>query len=71
MATWGCFTLPYAVLLFLCATNVAYRQFFSQPFGLVLVLTGAFMSLLGLVASRHLARPIVTSSRVFAGEVAT
>ena len=50
VATWGCFTLPYAVLLFLCATNLAYRQFFSQPFGLVLVLTGAFMSLVGLVA---------------------
>ena len=40
-ATWGCFALPYVVLLFLCATNSAYRQFFATPFGLVLVLIGA------------------------------
>jgi tight adherence protein B len=68
VATWGCFTLPYGLLLFLCATNGAYRQFFSQPVGLVMVLAGSCTSVLGLVASRWLVRPIATSSRVFVTE---
>ncbi|HTV12638.1 MAG TPA: hypothetical protein VME20_12345 [Acidimicrobiales bacterium] len=66
MATWGCFAMPYAVLMFLCATNVEYRHFFSQAVGLVVVLLGACLSLLGLLASRRLVRPIATSTRVFA-----
>jgi Flp pilus assembly protein TadB len=71
VATWGCFGLPYGVLLLLCATNDAYRQFFSQPLGLVLVVAGAALSAVGLVASRRLVKPIATSSRVFATEPPT
>lgn len=65
VATWGCFALPYAVLVFLCATNDAYRGFFSRPIGLVLVLVGALMSTAGFVACRRLVRPIAPTERVF------
>jgi tight adherence protein B len=68
VATWGCFALPYVVLVFLCATNDAYRAFFSRPLGLLLVLVGAVMSLAGLLVARRLVRPIATSSRVFVNE---
>jgi Flp pilus assembly protein TadB len=71
VATWGCFVLPYGILLFLCATNGSYREFYSQPVGLALVLAGSGMSALGLAVSRWLVRPIATSSRVFVTEVAT
>jgi tight adherence protein B len=64
-ATWGCFALPYVVLLFLCASNSAYRAFFATPFGLGLVLVGASLSLVGLLACRRLLRPIATTERVF------
>jgi tight adherence protein B len=64
-ATWGCFALPYVVLLFLCATNGAYRQFFATPFGLGLVVVGAALSVAGLFACRRLLRPIATTDRVF------
>jgi Flp pilus assembly protein TadB len=68
-ATWGCFALPYVVLVFLCATNSAYREYFSRPFGLGLVLFGAVLSVLGLLAARRLVRPIATTERVFVDEV--
>ncbi|HXW81600.1 MAG TPA: hypothetical protein VEJ84_19000 [Acidimicrobiales bacterium] len=68
-ATWGCFALPYVVLVFLCATNSAYRQYFSRPFGLGLVLFGTVLSVLGLLAARRLVRPIATTERVFVDEV--
>jgi Flp pilus assembly protein TadB len=64
-ATWGCFALPYVVLLFLCATNEAYRQFFGTPFGLGLVVLGAALSVAGLFVCRRLLRPIATTERVF------
>jgi Flp pilus assembly protein TadB len=57
--------MPYAVLVFLCATNPSYRSFFSQPVGLVLVVVGAVMSVVGLAASRRLVRPIAATERVF------
>jgi Flp pilus assembly protein TadB len=66
MANWGCFALPYVVLVFLCSTNPEYRRFFSQPVGLVLVVLGSAMSVLGLAASRRLVRPIAATARVFA-----
>ncbi|HMK96295.1 MAG TPA: hypothetical protein VK425_02050, partial [Acidimicrobiales bacterium] len=70
MATWGCFAVPYLMLLFLCATNAQYREFFSRPLGLAVALVGVMMSFLGLAASRRLVRPIPTAARVFAGEAA-
>jgi tight adherence protein B len=65
VANWGCFAMPYVVLVFLCATNPSYRSFFSQPVGLVLVVVGAVMSVVGLAASRRLVRPIAATERVF------
>ena len=65
VATWGCLVLPYALLVFLCATNASYRHFFSEPIGLVLVVVGALMSLTGMVLARRLVRPIATTERVF------
>ena len=67
-ATWGCFAVPYAVLVFLCAGNEAYRQFFSRPGGLAIVLLGSAMSVIGLLASRRLVRPVATTERVFAAD---
>ena len=64
-ANWGCFAMPYVVLLFLCATNPAYRDFFSRPLGLVLVLCGSAMSAVGLAGSRRLVRPVAATERVF------
>jgi Flp pilus assembly protein TadB len=69
VATWGCFATPYGVLLLLCATNSAYRQFFSRPFGLVLVLLGAALSMAGFAVCRRLVRPIATTERVFSTKV--
>jgi Flp pilus assembly protein TadB len=69
VANWGCFAMPYVVLVFLCATNPAYRHFFSEAVGLVLVTVGAGMSVCGLVASRRLVRPVGTTERVFVAEV--
>jgi tight adherence protein B len=68
-ATWGCFALPYVVLLFLCTSNSAYREFFATPFGLGLVLVGASLSLAGLLVCRRLLRPIATTERVFENRI--
>jgi tight adherence protein B len=65
VATWGCLVLPYALLVFLCATNGSYRHFFSEPIGLVLVVVGALMSGAGTLLARRLVRPIATTERVF------
>lgn len=65
LATWGCFALPYVLLVFLCASNSAYRQFFAGPLGLALVTGGASMSAVGLAISRRLVRPVPTAERVF------
>jgi tight adherence protein B len=65
-ANWGCFAMPYVVLVLLCATNPEYSRFFSQPVGLVLVVVGSAMSVLGLAVSRRLVRPIAAAERVFA-----
>jgi tight adherence protein B len=65
VATWGCFSLPYVVLLLLCTTNPNYRSFFSAPLGVVLLIIGASLSTLGLVVSQRLVRPMPTTGRVF------
>lgn len=65
VANWGCFAMPYVILVFLCATNPSYRRFFSEPVGLVLVVAGGLMSVLGLLASRRLVRPVGATERVF------
>lgn len=65
VATWAVFTLPYALLVFLCATQSFYRSFFSQPIGLVVVGAGAGLSVVGFSLARRLGRPISTTERVF------
>lgn len=68
-AVWGCFGLPYLVLVFLCSTNPVYRQYFSSRAGVVVLVLGAAMSCAGLAACRRLVRTPATLRRVFAGGV--
>jgi Flp pilus assembly protein TadB len=65
VATWGCFVAPYGLLLFFCTTNASYREFYSGPGGTVVIVAGALLSLLGMMISRRLIRPIATAERVF------
>ncbi len=66
-AVWGCLVLPYAVLFFLCATNSAYRDYFSSSAGAAVLVVGVAMSVVGLVLCRRLVRPLATMRRVFVG----
>jgi tight adherence protein B len=70
IANWGCFALPYTLLFFLCCTNPGYRQFFSEPVGVVMVIIGFAVSYAGLMVCRALVKPLPTSARVFASGVA-
>jgi len=65
IATWAVFAVPYILLVFLCATQSFYRQFFSEPVGLAVMAIGVSLSLVGLVFARRLGRPIPTTERVF------
>ena len=65
IATWAVFGVPYALLVFLCATQPFYRAFFSQAVGVAVMVTGLCLSLVGLVVARRLGRPIPTTERVF------
>lgn len=65
-ATWGCFVVPYGVLVFLCTTNAAYRAYFATSGGLAILCIGATTSLAGLAVSTKLVRPVATTKRVFA-----
>jgi Flp pilus assembly protein TadB len=69
IATWAVFSLPYLLLMFLCATQGFYRQFFSEGAGVIVVCLGAVLSVLGLTIARRLARPIATQQRVFTSAV--
>ena len=65
IATWAVFGVPYVLLVFLCATQSFYRQFFSEPVGVVVMAIGVSLSLVGLLLARRLGRPIPTTERVF------
>lgn len=65
VAAWGSLAVPYVLLVFLCATTVSYRQFYSSGWGLVVMVVGAVSSLAGFGLVRRLARPIATFDRVF------
>lgn len=65
VANWGCFAMPYGALFLLCTANPSYRSFFGRPAGFVIVVLGMVLSLVGLMVSRRLVRPIATSERVF------
>lgn len=65
IASWAVFVMPYALLVFLCATQTFYRQFFSTSAGLFVVLAGSAMSVVGFVAVRRLASPISPHLRIF------
>ena len=68
IAAWGVFVLPYGLLVLLCAVEGFYRDFYSQPAGLAVVLVGAVMSVTGLVIVRRLAKPIAATQRVFVAD---
>jgi tight adherence protein B len=60
------FVLPWIVLVAMTARSGAFREFYSSPAGLLVVIIGGAMSLFGVfVASRLGAQP--TEHRVFAG----
>jgi tight adherence protein B len=60
------FVLPWVVLVAMTARSGAFREFYSSPVGLLVVVIGGLMSLVGvLIASRLGAQP--TEHRVFAG----
>lgn len=60
------FVLPWVVLVAMTARSGAFREFYSSPAGLLVVVVGGVMSLLGvLIASRLGAQP--SEHRVFAG----
>ena len=60
------FVLPWVVLVAMTARSGAFRDFYSSPTGLVVVLIGGVMSLIGVwIASRLSAQP--TEPRVFDG----
>lgn len=65
VATWAVFTLPYGLLVFLCATQGFYRQFFSEAAGLAVMALGVTLSIVGLTLARRLGKPIPTTQRVF------
>ena len=67
VATWAVFSVPYALLVFLCASQPFYRQFFSGPAGAIVLAFGGALSVTGLWVARRLGRPIPTSQRVFVG----
>lgn len=65
VAAWGSLAVPYLLLVFLCATTISYRQFYSSGWGLIIMVVGAGSSLAGFALVRRLARPIATFGRVF------
>jgi len=65
IAAWGCAMVPYALLVFLCATTNFFRTFYSTPAGLAIVAVGAVCSIAGFAMVRRLGRPIATVERVF------
>jgi len=66
IAGWAVFVLPYALLVFLCASQPFYRQFFATSAGLIIVVVGAVLSITGFFLVRRLAKPIATQDRIFA-----
>lgn len=67
VAAWASLVIPYVLLVFLCASTVAYRSFYSSGAGLAVVIVGAAGSLSGFFLVRRLARPVATTERVFTG----
>lgn len=65
IASWAVFILPYALLVFLCASQPFYRQFFGSTGGLFVVVCGATLSLIGFTLVRKLAKPVATQERIF------
>lgn len=65
IAAWAVFILPYALLVFLCATKHLYRQFYATSLGLFIVLGGAVASTVGFIIVRRLAQPVATQQRIF------
>ncbi len=71
LAAWASLVIPYALLVFLCATTPSFRQFYDRPLGLMIVVVGGCASVAGFVIVRRLGRPIATTERVFTGHQPT
>ena len=65
ISAWATLVLPYLMLILLCVSGKALRDFYSSPAGLVVVAIGALMSVAGMAMIKRLAKPIV-EQRVFA-----
>ena len=65
IAAWGCAIVPYALLVFLCATTAMFHSFYDSPAGLAVVVIGALCSVVGFTLVRRLGRPIATIERIF------
>lgn len=52
----SCAVLPFAVLVLLCASAPAYRQFYGSPAGFAVIVIGAAMALGGMVIIDRLGR---------------
>ena len=68
IAAVGCAVVPYALLVFLCATTGFFRSFYQSGAGLIVVAIGGVCSAAGFSIVRRLARPIATVERVFVPE---
>ena len=68
VAAWASLVIPYALLVFLCASTPSFRQFYDSPLGLVIVIVGGCASVAGFAIVRRLGRPIATTERVFTGQ---
>jgi tight adherence protein B len=71
IAAWGCTIVPYALLIFLCATTALFRSFYDSPAGFAVVIIGAVCSTVGFSLVRRLGRPIPTTERIFVRTGAT
>lgn len=62
------FVLPWLVLVAMTAQSGAFREFYSTPVGVVVVLVGGALSLIGMAVATHLGRR-PAEPRVFGGRV--
>jgi tight adherence protein B len=62
----SCGVLPFAVLVLLCSSAPAYREFYASPPGFAVIVLGAFMALGGMALIERLGR-LPAEERVLGG----
>lgn len=65
---WGTFSVPYLILIFLCASQSFYRSFYSSSLGIVVVAGGLVASMAGIAIIKAI-NHITPEKRVFATTV--